>query len=444
MEYESKYQKPKKCNQFSFQKLNKYFLLPFFVPIICFSTKFFSEAMKTNDDEIDIKKVTTDNTHTFVFMYQIIQSLCLVLGGLVHFITLRKFQTKKTIDVVNNNPNCDVSSDNSENKILEKYLKRNSVTIKKKDWKKTLIVIFMPFLLILYNMSIAYGVKHPQLEKRVYFLFFITLINVFIFKKQLYKHHKLALIITVIGVIPIYTAFGVYLKKEDYNVLYDVFLFLGSFCYSVYLVFIKYLTLNKQVPVFLLLFYQGILCTIYTLIIFSIISLIVKGNFTYITNIFNCNKENYICVSFYYIKIIFYFILNTILQALIFLVVYIFSPELFAISDIFSPLFSFIAQWIKTREKEGLKIILYVLGYLIIAVGAFIYNEIIVCNFWHLNENTWKAITKKAENDYLGIDEERDSNLVDDYELNRDYSIRRSSKDRTSESEMSSSINNSC
>ena len=425
MEYESKYQKPKKCNQFSFQKLNKYFLLPFFVPIICFSTKFFSEAMKTNDDEIDIKKVTTDNTHTFVFMYQIIQSLCLVLGGLVHFITLRKFQTKKTIDVVNNNPNCDVSSDNSENKILEKYLKRNSVTIKKKDWKKTLIVIFMPFLLILYNMSIAYGVKHPQLEKRVYFLFFITLINVFIFKKQLYKHHKLALIITVIGVIPIYTAFGVYLKKEDYNVLYDVFLFLGSFCYSVYLVFIKYLTLNKQMPVFLLLFYQGILCTIYTLIIFSIISLIAKGNFTYITNIFNCNKENYICVSFYYIKIIFYFILNTILQTLIFLVVYIFSPELFAISDIFSPLFSFIAQWIKTREKEGLKIFLYVLGYLIIAVGAFIYNEIIVCNFWGLNKNTWKAIDQKAYDDFLGKDTRDSLNIYGDYENIEDIEAER-------------------
>ena len=84
------------------------------------------------------------------------------------------------------------------------------------------------------------------------------------------------------------------------------------------------------------------------------------------------------------------------------------------------------------------------IAYIIIILASFVYNEIIVCNFWHLNENTWKAITKKAENDYLGIDEERDSNLVDDYELNRDYSIRRSSKDRTSESEMSSSINNSC
>ena len=115
MEYESKYQKPKKCSQFSFQKMNKYFLLPFFVPIVCFSTKFFSETMKTNDDKIDIKNVTTDNTHTFVFMYQIIQSLCLVLGGLLYFITSCKFETNEVIS----RRGSDASSENSENKIFE-------------------------------------------------------------------------------------------------------------------------------------------------------------------------------------------------------------------------------------------------------------------------------------------------------------------------------------
>jgi hypothetical protein len=167
--------------------------------------------------------------------------------------------------------------------------------------------------------------------------------------------------------------------------------------------------------VFLLLLYQGILCTIFTLIIFSIISLIAKGDFTYITNIFNCNENNYICVSNYYIKIIFYFILNTILQALIFLVVYIFSPELFAISDFFSPLFSFIAQWIADQEKEGLKIFLYVLGYLIMALGAFIYNEIIVCNFCGLNQNTWKAIDQKAYDDFLGKGTRDSLDIYDDY-----------------------------
>ena len=52
----------------------------------------------------------------------------------------------------------------------------------------------MPLLLIIYNMGIAYGVGHQELEKRVYFLFFITLINVFILKKQIYRHQKLALV----------------------------------------------------------------------------------------------------------------------------------------------------------------------------------------------------------------------------------------------------------
>ena len=297
-------QNQKKCNQFSFQKLNKYFLFPFFVPIICFSTKFFSETMKTDGNKIPIEKVTIDNTHTFVFMYQIIQSICLILGGLLYFITLYKSKSKNDIkiDRESNNTIKSVSSRTSVNTLVEKYMKKNVEEIKKKDWKKILIVVFMPFLLILYNMGIAYGVKHPQLEKRVYFLFFITLINVFIFKKQLFKHQKLALIITAIGVIPIYTSFFVYLQTEKYNFIFDIVLFVGSLCYSVYLVFIKYLTLNKQMSVFLLLLYQGILCTIYTIIIFSIISLIAKGNFTYITNIFNCNEENYICVSKLYIN----------------------------------------------------------------------------------------------------------------------------------------------
>ena len=407
MKYEENNFKPKKCNQFSFQKLNKYFLFPFFIPIICFSTKFFSETMKTDGNNIRIENVTIDNTHTFVFIYQIIQSLCLFLGGLSYFIVLYKIKTSDTksnnnnqIDKSINTEQKEFNSNNTlESRVTEKYLVNSIEDYKKRDLKKILIVVFMPFLIIIYNMSIAYGVKHPQLEKRVYFLLFITLINVFIFKKQIYKHQKLALIITLIGIIPIYTSFFVYLDTNIYKVHFDIILFTGSLCYSIYLVFIKYLTLNKQMSVFLLLLYQGILCTVYTLVIFSVISLAAKGDFTYITNIFNCNETNYICVSNYYIKIIFYFILNTVLQALIFLVVYIFSPELFAISDIFSPLFSFIAQWIQEKEKNGIKIFLYVLGYLIIALGAFIYNEIIVCNFCGLNQNTWKAIDQKAYED---------------------------------------------
>ena len=398
---------------FSFQKLNKYFLMPFFVPIICFSTKFFSEAMKLNDREIDIKDVTEDNTHTFVFMYQIIQSICLILGGIVYFFVHQKSKRRKNSDGSN------ISYTATKRSLLRADSQSSIEMESKIDIKKILIIFFMPLLIITYNLGIAYGVGYPQLEKRVYFLFFITLINIFIFKKEIYRHQKLALMITVIGIIPIYVSFGIFLNKNEYNILYDIFLFIGSFCYSVYLVFIKYLTINKQLAVLRLLFYQGLLCFAYTILIYIAISFIRKGDFTYLYNIFHCSETNYICVSFYYFKIIMYLILNTVLQTLIFLVVYMFSPELFAISDIWSPLFSFIALCIQTKEDKWLKIFLTVLGYLIIAVGAFIYNELIVCNFCKLNENTWKAIDRKAYNDVIQVD------TTDSFIIDENYKIER-------------------
>ena len=225
--------------------------------------------------------------------------------------------------------------------------------------------------------------------------------------------------ITAIGIIPIYVSFGLFLKTDEYNIIYDVFLFIGSFCYSVYLVLIKYLTTTKRFAVLRLLLYQGLLCFAYTIILYIVISLARKGDLTYLYNIFHCSETNYICVSFYYFKIIMYLILNTVLQALIFLVVYMFSPELFAISDIWSPLFSFIALCIQIKEDKWLKIFLTVLGYLIIAVGAFIYNELIVCNFCKLNENTWKAIDRKAYNDVIQVDT-KDSFIIDEnYKIER-------------------------
>ena len=409
---------------FSFQKMNKYFLMPFSVPIICFSTKFFSEAMKLNDDKIDIKDVSVDNTHTFVFLYQIIQSISLILGGLYYFIQHKQLKSKK-IETSTEKDDMNSETSNSEDlddKLNIKFVSRvtteatmigpkaNKIIIKER-----LIIIIMPLFWIAYNLGIAYAVGYPQLEKRLYFLFFFTLINIYIFKKPIFRHQKLALIITLIGAIPIYLAFGLFLNTEIYNILYDIFLFIGSFCYSLFLVSIKYITQNKGRSVFLLLFYQGTLSFIYTLIIYIIISLIMKGELTYITNIFHCDENNYICFSFYYFKIIMYIIFNTTLQTLIFFVVYIFSPELFAISDIFSPLFSWIAKWIKFGETNVTLIFLYVLGYLIIAFGSFIYNEFIILNFCKLNENTWKSIYNKAADESSSI--------------NRNYLIMKNDKD---------------
>ena len=410
--------KPSKL--FTFQRLNKYFFLPFFVPIICFSTKFFSETMKTDNGKKNLKDISSDEIHTFVFLYQIIQSICFIIGGLLYFINAYKSRTRlrndslilESLDIEARITSDDISIDTKKTK------GKGSFTYKLKYCRNFVIIILMPLLFICYNMGIAYGVKHPQLEKRIYFLFFITLINIIIFKKQIYSHQKLSLVITAIGIVPIFIAFWVYLNYQEYEFAYDIFLFIGSFCYSLYLVFIKYITLNKGMSVFLLLLFQGFLSFIYTIIIYCIISMSVKGDMTYLSNIFNCNESNFVCISHFYFNIIMYVILNTVLQTLIFLVVYHFSPELFAISDIPSPLFSFIALCIEIGETKVIKIILTVLGYLIIFLASLIYNELIVCNFCGFNENTWSAIDKKANDEALGKNDGRDS-----FRYNADYKV---------------------
>ena len=396
----------KKEHLFSFQKLNKYFFLPFFIPLVCFSGKFFSETMKTDDRKIDINDVTLDNTHTFAFLYQIIQALCQIIGGLSYFITRQLAKTRRdseAIEAIGKNS----KSDNIIAGSKKRFRGKKSYTEQKKDWK-ILIILLMPLAMITYNLSIAYAIGHQTLEKRIYFLFFVTVLNIIVFKKRIFRHQKLALIISAIGIIPILISFALFLKVDQYDIIYDIIIFIGGFCFALYLILIKYLTLNKRMNVFLLLLYQGVLSFIYTLIIFSVISLIVKGDFTYIYNIFHCNEDNYICISYYYFSIIMYLLFNSVLQLLIFLVVYHFSPELLVISDIFSPLFSFIADCIQLHEKNGVKIFLVVLGYLIIAIASFIYNELIVCNFCKLNENTWKAIDQKAYND-MKLEDTRDS-----------------------------------
>ena len=236
-------------------------------------------------------------------------------------------------------------------------------------------------------------------------------------KKQIYKHQKLSLIITAIGVIPVIISFFVFLNNEDYNFYYDITLLIGSFFYSLYLVFIKYITLNKGMSVFLLLLIQGSLCFIYTIIIFCIYSYYNKGDMTYITNIFNCNSENYVCIQNFYDTIIIFIILNTILHTLAFLVIYHFSPELFAISDIPSPLFSFIALCIEIGETRAMRIILTVLGYLIIFFAALIYNELIVFNFCGFNENTWSGIAQKANDEIIGKDDSSDISSFSEYTI---------------------------
>ena len=413
---------------FSINRMNKYYLLPFLVPLVCYSTKFFSEPMKMKNGEIKyVEQVTEENCHTFVFLYQMINSTSLIFGGLLYFVTIIRTKTDNKANIGN---------------IIGARTYSDNLIIRKKPNRllEFSIIIFMSIIITMYNVLKGYGTKHSTLEKRLYFLFFFCLINIFMFKKPIYSHQKFSLGIGFIGMAIIFTVFFFYLDYARYEYIYDVLLFFGSFLYSLYLVLVKYMAETKYYSPFLLLLLIGTFSTVFTVIGYIIYSFVTVNDLRYVTNIFHCRDDMYVCFGNYYDKIICYFLINAVLQVLIFLVCYYFSPEVFAISDIISPYLSFISKVIEKKNNDILNIILNSVGYIIIILCSFVYNEIIVCNFCGLNENTWKAIDQKAKEDYMGM-LNRDSNSIGDYELDENSS--RKSPIRTTETElsMSTSIN---
>jgi hypothetical protein len=295
----------------------------------------------------------------------------------------------------------------------------------------------MSIIITLYNVLKGYGTGHKTLEKRLYFLFFFCLINIFLFKKSFYRHQKFALAIAFVGMVMIFALFFIYLNKSNYDYIYDVLLFFGSFLYSLYLVLVKYMSENKGYSPFLLLFLIGIISTAATVVGFLILSHVRLGNINYVSNIFHCRQDIFVCFGNLYGYIIGYFLINAVLQILIFLVCYYFSPEVFAISDIISPFLSCITNIAKGKEKIVVKIVFDIIGYIIITIGSFIYNEIIVCNFWDLNKNTWKSIVKKANDDYLGrVTDVSDSIADDDCDIEMTSSKSRNSNENRNSNDL--------
>ena len=403
----------KKC-LFSIQKMNKFYLLPFLVPVVCYFTKFFSEPMKTNGKIVKIDDIDPIQEHKFVFLYQIINSTSVILGGLLYFYSLMQSRKVTSEEILNT-------------KTLRRSFKRaltkdSTVDYQKNKIRTTLLILCMSIIISGYNIIKGYATKHPQLEKRLYFLFFFTLINVCLFRKQIYSHQILSLIIGFISMVVIFLAFfyeQFNKPQNNYKYIYDIILFIGSIFYSLYLVLFKYVTTNMSMSPFLCMLLIGIISTILTIIGYAVFSFIQEKSLIYL-NFFSCGDHpdahtNYVCIQNFYGKIIGYTLLNTVLQVLIFLVVYYFSPEIFAISDIISPFFSYLTNCFEGNITQKISLVSSIIAYVIIILISFIYNEIIVCNFCGLNKNTWEAIQQKALDDYLNndVNDDRESSDID-------------------------------
>ena len=92
----------------------------------------------------------------------------------------------------------------------------------------------------------------------------------------------------------------------------------------------------------------------------------------------------------------------SITQILSILVIYYFSPTLFAVTDIISPFLSWIVYCIQNGES-GRNIAFNCLGYFVVFFSSLIFNEIIICNFYGLNENVKKCIEERQKEELIEI-----------------------------------------
>jgi hypothetical protein len=370
MENEKKVEK--EC-LFSFAKINKYFIFPFLCPIFCVIANYFLSLI-----------IKTENIKNKEFL--LIHTICAsyIGGGLLYFISSIKTKTEVT------------RNENVENKQKERTSSRITYIfnegLKKNTSKIFGFLIIMSIIIVLVEVCSLYTLEKHVFEQRLYILFSIAFFSKTILKDNIFRHQILSLFISFIGLILLFIPVMLIIETND--ILANIFVFLTSFCYGLFFVLIKHLTHNYYISPYLLLLYVGSFSIVLLLVGYIIYSLITRKDLSFIIECFDFSKvESGLKLFFYFLGI---FIFGSLLQTFSVLVIYYFSPTLLMVTDIISPMISWIIQCIEEGQVIRI-IIIKSFGYSLVLIGSLIYNEIIICNFFGFNKYTKKYIVKRLK-----------------------------------------------
>lgn len=382
---------------FSFAKINKYYLFPFLAPIFCCFSNYFIHYLYNGNKKMEL--------HFFLTIYI---DLSYALGGLLYFISRIRIKTEET----RNNAKI--------------YKERPSRDIKliyndpsKKDTKKIiLLLILISMLNTITTITNLYSINRVVFEKRLYFIFYIAIFSKHFLKEQIFKHQIMSMVISIIGLIILFIPVLLMITIDD--IFINICNFISAGSYSLFLVMIKYLTHNYYFSPLLCLLFIGLISLILSFLIFTGYSLIKFHNFSFIIDNFDFSK-NEIGIIFYIYTCI-GIILCSILQVFTIYVVYYFSPILLTVTDSISPTLSWILSMIQDGigQNSPFDIIIKSVGYFIQLIAGLIYNEIIICNFFGLDEFTKKKLQEREQKELLSIRMSQSGANVDENEEERD------------------------
>ena len=394
---------PKQKKYFSFAKINKYFIFPFISPIFIFIRELLLEYSKGKTS--GIRKILQ-----YEFNDGLMHSSCILFYIFIYFRT----KTEKTKE---------------ENDYYKKIASNNIYSKKIRENKFKIFFIILT-IAIGYNNYISSKMLlkgKTIFEIRIYHVIFNTIFCKIILGYEIYRHQLLSLILILIGWV--FISIPVFIKLTTDDIYYNVLFFFGAIFYPLYLVLLKYIIENYYISIYLDMFFIGAILLILSTVLTIINSTFVYSDFSDLINIFDSAYNK--------ILLFFAFFSGTIVKFIFCIIIENFSPNIFVLTNVISSIITWIYNvGFKKKPDTTSNIICLSIGYFIILISCFIYNEIIILNFFNLNENTNFNIKERNVNDRLLSENfaEIELNDIGDYYLKNDSNDNRDTKGRKSDS----------
>ena len=289
---------------------------------------------------------------------------------------------------------------------------------------KKIIIVFILFLILefLSTYVFTYFSNFPNFYPLFAFLNPIQIIpfyalSKYLFNLQMYKHHYFSMIIILLALL-LNNYLGINNLELNFKIIFGSVLLIYIYPLLNMLGYLILYEIGVNLFLFLtLLGFVGIIIGIIILIINHIFG-IKFFKLKYDNLFFNEKDENNI------IYLILFSILRGVTYTLVWSIFSLFKPWFFEIQNVISSFLLFIYNiiTIKKISKNGFEnifIIIQIINFIILLFACLIFNEQIICNFWRLNNNTFKNIIHRSHidmkfifNNFEGDNEDLNNSMV--------------------------------
>ena len=378
--------KCKKCNYVNIEKTNKYIFLILLEALVYWA----SDAIEDQS-----KFFAEENLHPIIYNISISFGYSLSFILFIIFRIRNKRKNKKT-----------------------KYMHNRQNNINKISWIKKflwILLVSIIYFIAMTSESIYWINGNNYINLWTVYIIFLSLFSYLILKKKLYKHHYVSIIIiAIIGFLYniIYNKFSFENLKNNY--IYYLTSNLNLILYCLIYVLNKYYMLYKYMKSYEILFIQGLI-----ILVLSIITLIMTTKIGRIDNFWDYyeNLDKTEIIIFISLSLIYF-----ISGILTLIIIDIFSPFYLLLADNAQDIMFF---FYSLNELDLLIILCYIVFLVISMFMVLVFIELIELNFLGLSKMTKRNIELRAKlecmeaieydvNDFSDCDDKSDT-IVEGY-----------------------------